>query len=81
MTLIEIGIPQISDGCPYKVVNSQWVPTSPEAMMKNEQMNETFTEHYTHMGPPPNPVQTCSNLFTSPYRDSPSKTYWPSCSY
>ena len=39
MTLIEIGIPQISGGCPYKVVNSQWVPTRPEAMTKNEQMN------------------------------------------
>ena len=34
MTLIEIGIPQISGGCPYKVVNSQWVPTRPEAMTR-----------------------------------------------
>ena len=32
MTLIEIGRPQISGGCPYKVLNSQWVPTRPEAM-------------------------------------------------
>ena len=39
MTLIEIGIPQISGGCPYKIVNSQWVPTRPEALTKNEQMN------------------------------------------
>ena len=32
MTLIEIGRPQISGGCPYKILNSQWVPTRPEAM-------------------------------------------------
>ena len=27
----EIGWSQVSDGCPYKVVISQWVPTRPEA--------------------------------------------------
>ena len=27
MTLTEIGRPQISGGYPYKVINSQWVPT------------------------------------------------------
>ena len=32
MTLTEIGRPQISGGYPYKVLNSQWVPTRPEAM-------------------------------------------------
>ena len=37
MTLTEIERPQISGGCPYKVLNSQWVPTRPEAMMKNDQ--------------------------------------------
>ena len=36
MTLIEIGIPQISGGCPYKVVNSQWLTTRPEAMWKTK---------------------------------------------
>ena len=36
MTLTEIGRPQISGGCPYKVLNSQWVPTRPEAMRKTE---------------------------------------------
>ena len=30
-TLIEIGWPQVNGGCPYKVLNSQWVPTKPEA--------------------------------------------------
>ena len=39
MNLIEIGWPQVSGGCPYKVVISQWVPTRPEAMTRNEQMN------------------------------------------
>ena len=36
MTLIEIGWPQVSGGCPYKVVISQWVPTTPEANELNE---------------------------------------------
>ena len=48
MTLTEIGRPQVSGRCPYKVVNSQWVPTRPEAMTNNEQMNETFTECYIY---------------------------------
>ena len=43
MTLTEIGWPHISGGCPYKVVNSQWVLTRAEAMMRNEQMNEMCT--------------------------------------
>ena len=34
MTLTEIGQPKISGGYPYKVINSQWVPTRPEAMQK-----------------------------------------------
>ena len=41
MTLTEIGRPQISDGCPYKVLNSQWVPTRPAAMRKTK-MNVTM---------------------------------------
>ena len=43
MTLTEIGRPQVSGGCPYKVLNSQWVPTRPEAMWKwtNECVNIT----------------------------------------
>ena len=41
MTSTEIGRPQTSGGCPYKVLNSQWVPTRPEAMTKNDQMNVT----------------------------------------
>ena len=40
MTLTEIGRPQICGRCPYKVQNSQWVPTKPQAKMENEQMNE-----------------------------------------
>ena len=36
MTLTEIGRPQVSGGCPYKVVISQWVPTRPEAMRKTK---------------------------------------------
>ena len=32
MTSTEIGRPQISGGCPYKVLNSQLVPARPEAM-------------------------------------------------
>ena len=36
MNFIEIGIPQISGRCPYKVVNSQWVPTRPQAMQKTK---------------------------------------------
>ena len=45
MTLTEIGRPQVSGGCPYKVLNSQWV--LPDLRQcENEQMNEMFTEHY-----------------------------------
>ena len=39
MTLTEIGRPQVSGGCPYKVVISQWVPTRPEAKTDNERIN------------------------------------------
>ena len=30
MASTEIDRPQISGGCPYKVLNSQWVPARPE---------------------------------------------------
>ena len=48
-TLTEIGWPQVSGGCPYKVVISQWVPTRPEA---NEQMNviQRYNEAKTNFG-------------------------------
>ena len=36
MTSTGIGRPQISRGCPYKVLNSQWVTTRPEAMRKTK---------------------------------------------
>ena len=49
MTLTEIGRPQVSGRCPYKVLNSQLVPTRPEAKTKNEQMNEMFTERYINI--------------------------------
>ena len=42
-TLIKIGWPQVSGGCPYKVLNSQWVPTRPKT---NEQMNKWMCQHY-----------------------------------
>ena len=43
MTLTAIGIPQISGECPYKVLNSQRVPTRREANERNERDNVTQT--------------------------------------
>ena len=41
----EISWPQVSGGCPYKVVISQWVPTRPEANELNEHYsNVTLTQ-------------------------------------
>ena len=42
MTLTAIGIPQISGECPYKVLNSQRVPTRREANERNERDNVTL---------------------------------------
>ena len=53
MILTEIGRPQISGRYPYKVLNSQWVPTKPEAMQKtkiikrHEHVNVTSLQMYT----------------------------------
>ena len=42
MTLTEIGRPQISVRCPYKVVISPWVPTRPEAKTRNDQNDQKW---------------------------------------
>ena len=44
MTLAEIGRSQISGGCPYEVLNSQCIPTRPEAM--NEMNVPTLQRSY-----------------------------------
>ena len=48
ITLTAIGIPQISGGCPYKVLNSQWVPTRPDAMLKTKNKQKNVTMLHDH---------------------------------
>ena len=48
-TLTEIDWPQISGGCPYKVVNSQWVPTRPEAMTNERNVYWTLHIYRIHL--------------------------------
>ena len=49
MTLAEIGWPQISGGCPCKVLNSQWVPTRPETRRDDEMNVYNVTDMLKHI--------------------------------
>ena len=70
MTSTEIGRSQISGRCPYKVLNSQQVPTRPETMRKT--LNVTTLHEYYHR------QDSYENRSTSL---QPGNLFFPTCTF